>query len=81
MRSILWAVAATALVLGASTSTSAQGTGAKKQTGKALYSGSAKAGQRGKRYYYRSGSKTCGQFHYLKNGKCVDARTTPPKLK
>jgi hypothetical protein len=81
MRSILWAVAATALVLGGATSTSAQGTGAKKQAGKAPYSKSAKAAPRAKRYGYRSAYKTCGQYHYWKGGKCLDARTAPPKLK
>jgi hypothetical protein len=24
--------------------------------------------------------KTCGQFKYWSKGKCLDARTTPPKL-
>jgi hypothetical protein len=28
-------------------------------------------------YSGRSGS-TCGQYYYMRGGKCVDARTTPP---
>jgi hypothetical protein len=81
MRSILWAVAAAALVLGSATSASAQGTGAKKQAGKAPYSRSAKAVPRAKRYAYRSSYATCGQFKYRKGAKCLDARTNPPSLK
>ena len=78
MRSILWAIAAAALVLGGSTITSAQGMGA----GEAARAYKApKTAPRAKRYYYSSGYKTCGQFRYWKGGKCLDARTNPPTLK
>ena len=80
MRSILWAIAAAALVLGGSTITSVQAAGARKAT-KPPYAKSAKAAPRAKRYYYRSGYKTCGLYHYWKGGKCLDARTNPPSLK
>jgi hypothetical protein len=34
-----------------------------------------------RRFYYRGAvGKTCGQFKYWSKGKCLDARTTPPKL-
>ena len=42
----------------------------------------AKPALRAKRYY-RSAviAGSCGQFRYWSKGRCVDARTTPPKLK
>ena len=42
----------------------------------------AKRAAKPKRYYYRGAAagKTCGQFKYLSKGKCLDARTAPPKL-
>jgi hypothetical protein len=42
-----------------------------------------KAAKPAKKRFYRSPAavKTCGQFKYLSKGKCLDARTTPPKLK
>jgi hypothetical protein len=80
MRSILWAIAAAALVLGGSTITSAQGTGGRKAA-TAPYAKSAKAPRHFYRSYYRSPYKTCGQFRYWKGGKCMDARTNPPSLK
>jgi hypothetical protein len=78
MRWTLWAAVAAALVVGGSTSTSAQDMGARKAA-KAPYAKSAKAAP--KRYFYRSSYKTCGQFRYSKGGKCLDARTNPPSLK
>jgi hypothetical protein len=80
MRSILWAAVAAALVLASPTSSSAQGMGAPGQAAGAPYR-SAKPPPRAKRYGYRSAYKTCGQFHYWKAGKCLDARTNPPSLK
>jgi hypothetical protein len=41
----------------------------------------AKPAPRAKRSFYRAPvAKTCGQFKYWSKGKCLDARTTPPKL-
>ena len=42
-----------------------------------------KATKPAKKRYYRSpaAAKTCGQFKYMSKGKCLDARSTPPKLK
>ena len=36
---------------------------------------------RGKRAFRPAATKTCGQFKYMSKGKCLDARTSPPKLK
>jgi hypothetical protein len=33
-----------------------------------------------KRFYRAPAARTCGQFKYWSKGKCLDARTTPPKL-
>jgi hypothetical protein len=41
----------------------------------------AKPALRSKRAFRPAATKTCGQFKYLSKGKCLDARTTPPKLK
>ena len=30
-------------------------------------------------YGYTRRTGSCGQFHYLKAGQCVDARTNPPR--
>jgi hypothetical protein len=80
MRSILWAIAAAALVVGGFNSASAEAAGAKRAA-KAPYTKSAKAAPRAKRYFYRNAYKTCGQYKYWKGGKCLDARTNPPSLK
>jgi hypothetical protein len=51
---------------------------------KATASPPAKAAKGGKRSYDRSAPKaykTCGQFKYRKDGRCLDARITPPSLK
>jgi hypothetical protein len=41
--------------------------------------GAARSG--GTRVYgYTSGRGACGQYRYAKGGRCVDARTNPPKL-
>jgi hypothetical protein len=50
---------------------------------KATTTKAPKAAKATKKRYYRSpaAAKTCGQFKYLSKGKCLDARTTPPKLK
>lgn len=34
-----------------------------------------------RRYYYGPAYKSCGLYKYWSKGKCLDARTTPPKLK
>jgi hypothetical protein len=75
---MLWAAAAAALVLGGSAPTFAQM--ARSDELKPPHR-AAKPAPRAKRYYYRSGYKTCGQYRYWKGGKCLDARTNPPSLK
>ncbi|HEY7550528.1 MAG TPA: hypothetical protein VH913_13570 [Hyphomicrobiaceae bacterium] len=80
MRWMLWAAAAAALVLGGSAPTFAQMGGSRSDQLKPPHR-AAKPAPRAKRYYYRSGYKTCGQYRYWKGGKCLDARTSPPKLK
>lgn len=43
----------------------------------------AKPAPRARRYYYRSdvAPRTCGLYRYWHEGRCLDARTTPPDLK
>jgi hypothetical protein len=48
---------------------------------KAAKAKTAKPALRGKRAFRPAAVKTCGQFKYWSKGKCLDARTTPPKLK
>jgi hypothetical protein len=42
--------------------------------------GATRGGARVYGYTSGPGRGTCGQFRYVKDGRCVDARTNPPKL-
>jgi hypothetical protein len=80
MRSILWAVAAAAILAGGSASAFAQGG---RYDGRQHYYRSSDYAPRAHRHYYRSpgfGPTTCGEFHYWKDGRCVDARVVAPDL-
>jgi hypothetical protein len=94
MRSIVWlapgaafaAALAVLVALGGPDGAFAQGMmgdppGAKVTKPKAAKPKAAKPALRGKRAFRPAAVKTCGQFKYWSKGKCLDARTTPPKLK
>ena len=86
MRSIVWlapgaafaAALAVLVALGGSDGAFAQMMG--DPPAKVTKPKAAKPALRGKRYFRPPAVKTCGQFKYWSKGKCLDARTTPPKL-
>jgi hypothetical protein len=85
MRSIVWVAAAAAIVLAGSGGSFAQSMGQGMGTPTANPGAkSTAAAPRKQRYYYRgrdARAKTCGQFKYWSGKRCMDARTSPPKLK
>ena len=90
MRSIVWlapgaafaAALAVLVALSGSDAAFAQGMMGDSPRAKVTKPKAAKTAPRAKKRYFRpTAVKTCGQFKYMSKGKCLDARTTPPKLK